>query len=201
MTRWAAFGFALLLIGFAVFGNSEKSSGQANQGWTVLFDGAKGDLSSFEKVGNANWHTADGAVVADQGEGFLVTKQSYKDFQLRAEFWVNDDANSGIFIRCTDPEKIGSTTAYEVNIFDTRPDPSYATGAIVKVATVPKDFERAGGKWNTFEITAHGNHLVVVYNGRKTVDVVATRNHMTGPIALQWGRGTIKFRKVQIREL
>ena len=38
-------------------------------------------------------------------------------------------------------------------------------------------------------------------NGKKTVDVVATRNHMSGPFALQWGRGVIKFRKVQIREL
>ena len=30
---------------------------------------------------------------------------------------------------------------------------------------------KAGGKWNTYEITAQGPHLVVVLNGQKTVDV------------------------------
>lgn len=30
---------------------------------------------------------------------------------------------------------------------------------------------KAAGKWNTYEITAQGLHLVVVLNGQKTVDV------------------------------
>ena len=54
---------------------------------------------------------------------YLVSKQSFKDFELRAEFWVSDDANSGIYFRCTDPAQISGKTAYEANIFDTRPDP------------------------------------------------------------------------------
>ena len=59
---------------------------------------------------------------------------------------------------------------YEVNIFDKRPDPSYGTGAIVDVAKVDP-MPKAAGKWNTYEITAKGSHLVVVLNGQKTVDV------------------------------
>jgi len=208
MTRWAAFGFALLLIGFAVFGNSEKSSGQANQGWTVLLDGAKPDLSKFNQVGNANWHNADGAVVADKGEGFLVTKDSYKDFQIRAEFWVNDDTNSGIFIRCTDPQKISGETSYEVNIWDKRPDPSYGTGAIVGLAKVPNPPPKAGGKWNTYEITAKGSSFTVVLNGQKTVDNAQGAKFPDGKIALQYGAvpagygpTVVKWRKVEIKPL
>jgi len=41
-------------------------------------------------------------VQADLGSGFLVSKQEYGDFQLRAEFWVDATANSGVFIRATD---------------------------------------------------------------------------------------------------
>ena len=42
----------------------------------------------------------DGAIVADKGRGgFLVTKNSYKDFRLKAEFWADPTTNSGIFIR------------------------------------------------------------------------------------------------------
>ena len=96
-------------------------------------------------------------------------KNSYGDFELRAEFWVDDDANSGIFIRCTNPEKVGTDSAYEVNIFDKRPEPIYGTGAIVNVAKVDP-MPKAGGKWNVYEITAKGPEFTIVLNGQKTVD-------------------------------
>jgi len=89
--------------------------------------------------------------------------------------------------------------AYEVNIFDKRPDPSYGTGAIVDVAK-PLVALKAGGKWNTYEITARGSHMVVVLNGMKTVDVQHS-GHSRGAIGLQYGAGTVKFRSVQIRQL
>ena len=41
---------------------------------------------------------------------------------------------------------------------------------------------------------------MLVLNGVTTVDVEDTK-FASGPIALQWARGTIKFRKVEIRPL
>src|SRR6201999_209861 len=123
---------ALLSIGFAALAYSPKASSET--GWVTLFDGKS--MDNFNKVGNANWRIEDGMIVSDKGDGFLVTKTDYKDYEIKAEFWVDADANSGIFIRCTNPEKIGAETCYEVNVWDTRPDPSYGTGAIVNVAKV-----------------------------------------------------------------
>lgn len=59
---------------------------------------------------------------------------------------------------------------------------------------------KAGGKWNTFEITAKGRDITVLLDGEKTAEL---RNGMfdEGLIALQHGAGTIKFRKVQIKTL
>jgi len=130
---------------------------------------------------------------------YLVSKSSYGNFRLRVEFWSSDDANSGVLLRCLDAEKINDVSCYEVNIFDTRVDPTYATASIVGVAPSPVPLLRAGQKWNTYEITADGLHLVVVFNGIKTVDVEDTRLRR-GPIALQWARGVVKFRSVQILE-
>ena len=59
---------------------------------------------------------------------------------------------------------------------------------------------KAGGKWNTYEITAQGPHFVVVLNGQKTVDAQDSK-HPSGAIALQYGQGVVKFRKVQIKPL
>jgi len=191
---------ALLLIGLTALQFSYEAAGQANQaaaGWTTLFDGKS--LSSFNTIGDANWQLMDGAVQANKGTGFLVTKASYADFQLKVEFWVDDDANSGVFIRCENPQQITAMNAYEVNIYDKRPDPSYGTGAIVDVAK-PLTALKAGGKWNTYEITAQGPRMVVTLNGTKTVDVQNSA-HPRGPIGLQYGAGTVKFRSVQIKPM
>lgn len=178
--------------------------GGSNDGGTqtTLVEGAVG-LDNFVRVGEANWSATDGAVQASQGGpgfAYLVTKDSYKDFVLRVEFWSSDDANSGVFFRCQNPAVINDQNCYEANIFDQRPDPTYGTGAIVGVAPVPVPGPRAGGKWNTYEITARGPHLVLVLNGQKTVDVQDSKL-ASGPFALQWGRGTVRFRKVEIEPL
>ncbi|MFT3957096.1 MAG: DUF1080 domain-containing protein [Piscinibacter sp.] len=175
---------------------------QGAGGWVTLIDGTAG-LENFSRVGEANWAATEGAIQATQGgkdPAYLVSKASYKDFALKVEFWSSDDANSGVFLRCQDPAKITDENCYEANIFDQRPDPSYGTGAIVKVAKAPDPMPKAGGKWNTYEISAKGSRLVLVLNGVKTVEVDDSKL-ASGPIALQWGRGTIKFRKVEIRAL
>jgi hypothetical protein len=166
-------------------------------GWITLFDG--NNLDAFTRVGNANWRVIDGVVQADDGIGFLATRASYGDFQIRAEFWADDNANSGIYMRCANPEKITDETCYEANIFDTRPDPTYATGAMTKLAKSMAPM-RAAGRWNTYDITARGDHLVVVLNGVKTVDLRDSK-FRSGPIALQSAAGTIKFRKIEIKPL
>ncbi len=170
-------------------------------GWTSLVDGTRG-MDNFNQVGAADWTAYDGAVTATSGgaaPSYLVSKQSYTDFTMRVEFWASDDANSGVFLRCANPAEITDENCYEANIFDQRPDPSYGTGAIVKVAKV-SPMPKAGGKWNVYEITAKGPRLTLVLNGVKTVDVEDSKLK-SGPIALQWGRGTIKFRKVDIRPI
>jgi hypothetical protein len=172
-------------------------------GWTTLVDGEKG-LENFDRLGNSNWRAEGGAIVADRNPdktpSYLVGRTSYSNFTIRAEFWASDDANSGIYVRCADPKKVTDETCYEANIFDQRPDPTYGTGAITKVAKIAPPMPKAGGKWNTCEFTLNGSHLTVVLNGVKTADVEDSKL-ASGPIALQHGQGTIKWRKVEIRSL
>ena len=129
-----------------------------------------------------------------------MTKNAYGDFMIRVEFWASDDANSGVYMRCQDPARITDENCYEANIFDQRPDPTYGTGSITKFAAIAPPMPKAGGKWNTYEITMQGTRLVLVLNGQKTIDVQDSK-FANGPIALQWARGTIKFRKVEIRPI
>jgi hypothetical protein len=181
---------------------SACATDSADSEWTTLVQGSNG-LENFNQIGEAKWTATDGAIETSNGgndASYLVTKNRYQDFMLRVEFWASDDANSGVFIRCQDPANIQDTNCYEANIFDQRPDPTYGTGAIVQIAKAPVPMPKVGGKWNTYEISAKGSRLVLMLNGIKTVDIEDTKL-ANGYIALQWGRGTVKFRKMEIRPL
>jgi hypothetical protein len=201
MKRWATLSSALLLFGLAFVPFADTASGQAS-GWTVLFDGK--NLDHWDSDNTATFKIEDGAVIATDKKdpkavaSYLISKKSYKNFIVRAEFWVSDDANSGLFLRC-DPKKIGAKTCYEYNIFDQRKDPTYGTGSIVYIAEV-NPMPKAGGKWSTMEGGLDGRHLTLTLDGKKLVDV---RNGLweEGHIALQFGVGTVKFRKIEIKEL
>lgn len=198
MKRIFAVASGMLVVALAVGGCGHMLY---SEGWVNLFDGK--NLDNFTRVGGANWTIVDGSVQADKstskGASFLVSKNSYKDFEVRVEFWVSDDANSGIFVRCADGHKPTDTTCYEANIFDQRPDPTYGTGAITHIAPI-SPMPKAGGKWNVYEVTVRGNELSLVLNGLTTV-IAYDSKLASGPIALQYGKGVVKFRRVDIKPL
>jgi hypothetical protein len=86
-----------------------------------------------------------------------------------------------------------------VNIFDTRPGQEYATGAIVNIAKVIGS-PKAANQWNVLEIEAKGPQMTIMLNGVKTAEGSDSK-HPRGRFALQYGGGTVKFRKVEINPL
>jgi Domain of Unknown Function (DUF1080) len=216
MDRVAAIATGMMFAGLGLLGLS--TAGQAGQaagpvptagilgqsegpgqtgGWVMLTDGR--DMNNFDQAGNAAWRVAEQAVAADAGTGFLVTKQSYDNFRLRAEFWPDEGTNSGIFIRCQNPQQPGAQTCYEINIFDSNPNRGNATGSIPGVAPVDRALTTEL-RWNTLEIEAKGPQLNVSVNGERTVSIRDTR-HARGRIALQRNAGVIYFKNVQIQPL
>lgn len=202
-TRREFMGMGLALAGTALAGCAGQQ--YAGDGWQRLVDGRSIPAGWGRIDQQGSWSIVDGTL---QGSGsapnakavsYLISPQSYTDFEMRAEFWASHDCNSGIFIRCQDRNRVGADNSYEVNIFDHRPDPKYGTGAIVDIAAV-SPMPKAGNRWNIFDITARGDHLVVFLNGQKTVDV-RNGKYKSGPFALQNGGGTIRWRSVDLRTL
>jgi hypothetical protein len=177
---------------------------QSENGWQTLIDGSRG-MENFTNLGGANWRAEGDAIVADKRPDtlpthYLTTKNAYKDFHVRAEFWVSDDANSGLYLRCSDVRPMTDRTCHEANIFDKRPDPSYATGAIMWLVKAPVPVPHTGSQWNTMEVIAKGSHMTVILNGVKTAETNEARDN-GGVIGLQYAGGVVKFRKLQIKPL
>jgi len=171
---------------------------QNTDGFIDLIDGVS--LEGWNIVGTASWTIGNGLIIGNKPNGFLVSTKSYKNFIIRAEFWAESDTNSGIFIRCQDPAKIAAATSYEINIWDTRPEQAYATGAIVDIAKV-NPVPKAGGRWNIMEIVANGSHFKVTLNGEVTVADAQDSKFADGPIAIQSAGGVVKFKKLQIKPI
>ena len=197
MKRVFTFAVLLLFVGLMSAQPSTEASGQNGSEWTTLLDGST--LDGWNILGDGTWTLVDGAVEGDGEAGFLVTADSYGDFQLTFEFWIGEDSNSGVFIRCSDPNNVGADNSYEVNIADTHENPDFRSGAIVRLVG-PSQTVTTAGKWNTYDITARGGQLTVILNGITTADAEDGK-FASGPIALQHRTGMVKFRNVRIRQL
>ena len=202
MKRVIASALVMLAAALVVAGCGHMQS----PGGIALIDGAKGMDNWYMTGSTANWRGEDGAIQADtlisgKGASVLASKRTFKDHHVYVEFWASDDTNSGVYLRAPDPKTINTASgAYEVQIWDKNPNQKYATGSLVNVAEVQPIY-KAGGKWNTFEITAKGSEISVKMNGVTTAHIKDAKNTGEGRIGLQFNGGPIKFRKLVVKEL
>ncbi len=170
-----------------------------NQSQTLFQENPK----DWDAYGDANWNFSNNELIGKitDGAGFVMTRQSYKDFILEVEFKPDSTINSGVFIRCKDKD-VNPSDCYELNIWDLHPDQDNRTGAIV-TRTIPLAYVETINKWNTFRIKAEKDHIQVWINDTLTAD---TRDEglFDGYIGLQAkGTGEIRFRNfgIKTREL
>lgn len=187
--------FITAAITAALYAMTPPAPAQA-QDWVDMLAGG---LGQWNVLGDANWSQKDGVTQADSGKGFIVTKGTYSNYELKLEFYSGTNTNSGVFMRCANAGKIDDKTCYEANIYDLRNDQSGRTGGIPNFAP-PKVVLATENQWNTYEITAKGAHITIKLNGQLTVDFKDT-TLSSGPIALQYSRGVIKFRNMKIKKL
>jgi hypothetical protein len=143
-------------------------------------------------VGASHWEVVDGALspCADIA-GYLISKENYKDLVLTIDFRTGEDTNSGVFVR-----SLGSSLGYEVQIWKAQPA-GYNTGSIVGAGKTDREFKFIPDQWNHYEITADGDHLVVVLNGTKTLDIHDSQ-FSDGAIRLQYQKFPIEFKNIKL---
>ncbi len=183
----------------ALAGPASLTPQAVSEGWILLFDGET--TFGWAPRGDVTWNIQDGTLVArpDTGAGHLSTTAEFADYQLHAEFWIDDKANSGVFLRCPLTGEITALNAYEVNIFD--PHEKWPTGSINEIAKASEP-PKTAGQWNTYDLTAEGDHLVVKLNGKTTVDVRDPKR-ARGTIGIQKfsNAGEVRFRNLKLKPL
>jgi hypothetical protein len=143
--------------------------------------------------GASHWEVVDGLLVpCAEPAGYLTSNEDYKDFVLAVDFRTGEDTNSGVFIRSP-----GGTSGYEVQIWKAQPQ-NFNTGSIVGTARTDVEYKFIPDRWNHYEITADGDHLVVVLNGTKTLDIHDSK-FADGRIRLQYQKYPIEFKNIKLK--
>ena len=158
------------------------------------------DTQRLDDDRRVRWSVVDGAMSAEPTsqpiaptgdskqtwpQGFLRSVQTFGNFEMTAEFWSEEDTNSGLFIRCAAPANPGSLgSCYEINISD--PHATTPTGGIVGVHSPLPYRVKSAGKWSRFDVLADGPHLVVKVNSETLTDA-RDEKLREGAIGLQAG--------------
>src|SRR5262249_38658646 len=133
----------------------------------------------------------------------------FTDFHVRAECWISDEGNSGLYFRTKFGP--GFPKGYEAQINSTHRDP-------IRTGSLYPSFKLAPGArkilvkemlvkpetWFTYEVIAKGKYIVIKVNGKTTVDFADENNTYTrGRFAIQQHNdgSIIKVRKIEVKEL
>ena len=207
-------GFACLVLSIATAAAQQSgapntlTAAEQKDGFELLFDGKSLDKFIVPADQVKVWRVVDGVIRNEQAApgATILTKEDFGNFVIRAEFRAHPAVNSALMLRQGRPQPAGYELQIRDKVLTDRTGGEYLTGGIVNVAHAPDGTKIVPNQWNTFEATLTGDHIVVLYNGAKVIDVHDARR-ATGAIGLQSAHpedpagAFIEFRNLRIKRL
>ena len=197
-----------------------RDHASAPSGYAPLFDGRT--LTGWDFLGNPTaWGVVEGEIrVVEPGRfGWIRTEKMYRDFELVADFYLEEDTNSGLGLRCAgdgDP----AFTGMELQIYDNHGDEPMKNGCGAVYNAIPPRLQAVNppGEWNTYKVRLVGDELTVWLNGtmihnraklddrgmvHRPADLAPLNQRLTtGYIAFQaHGEPGLRLRNIAIRDL
>jgi hypothetical protein len=159
------------------------------------------DLSNWKQRFSddpSGWQVENGIISNTPPSVDIVTKKTFMDFKLHAEWRVPEKGNSGIYLR----------GRYEVQILDDHDmEPGdRSTGSIYGYLKPSKKMTQPVGEWNSFDITFIGRWVTIVFNGETIIDMqeipgltggaLNSKEGEPGPIMLQGDHRAVEYRNL-----
>jgi len=177
-------------------------------------------FDGWTKVGDGIWNVTSDRIVVGQRDrkaaihqAWLYTQKEYREYDLRFEYWLRYNSNSGISIRDTsraafacgtahDGARTPSHIGYEVQILSAASKKN-PTGSLYLFKDAETGHEKFGD-WNRMEIQVRDNLIKVILNGHPIMEHPGDpARPKVGPIGLQLHdpETVVMFRKIELREV
>lgn len=166
---------------------NQLTDAEKAQGWLLMFDGASSDgWRGYNKTGfPAAWNVEDGTLrcigeksrneagKADGGD-IVYSKMLFSNFDLRLEWKISDEGNSGIFYLA---REVAGWPIYksgpEMQILDNKKNPdsfrgkdgNRKAGSLYDLIPAKPQNTRPVGEWNSIEIICFQGKVVHRQNG------------------------------------
>lgn len=134
------------------------------------------NVATPQKVDGKAWDLSDGVLTGLNKRTWLYSDKDFGDFVLKFDWKVSKGANGGLGLRFP-PEGDPAYNGMEIQIIDAETyyrgtgRPEQGTAAIYDLIA-PKDPKiNPVGEWNSYEVTCKGDHVQLVLNGKKVLDV------------------------------
>ena len=177
---------------------------EIDEGWIALFDGQS--TFGWKAASQADWSVKEGVIEVNQGDpGLLHTSSQFDDFELKAEFKIAPDTNSGIFIRTSPKPRNPKSDCFEINLASPKTS-TFPTGSLVKREAC-KDV--TGGdnawfaQWHQIKIIADGPEVSVSVDGEQVLSYKDEGKGRLGKgyIGLQLNSGRAQFKSIHLKPL
>ena len=201
--------------------------------WLTLFDGktTKGWHTYGKKIVGARWKIAKGALMIDNSVkdgGDIVTDETFENFDLKLEWKISANGNSGIIFNIKeDTVKYKETykTGPEIQVLDNNGHPDgkiikHRAGDLYDLIKSSSEPVKPVGEWNAVEIISNKGKLEIFLNGTNVVtttmwddnwrqliagskfkDMPDFGTFKKGRIALQDHGNTVWYRNIKIKKL
>jgi hypothetical protein len=182
---------------------SADANARHNYGAPVsLFDGKTMDAWGVQHTQNPiNWSVENGVMSSAPKQGNnLVSKQSFQDFKIEAEYMIEKGSNGGIYLR----------GRYEMQLLDDAGEPVTPQSHMAIYGRTPPaaNASKPAGEWQHMEAVVVANRVTVTLNGQRVHDnaiiegitggALDANETAPGPLMLQGDHGKVSFRKVVV---
>jgi hypothetical protein len=153
-------------------------------GFVSIFNGK--NLAGWKMGPAKSWVVENGVITLkrakydakEHNSDYLWFAEPLGNFIVELEFKLPEKANSGIYLRTSDP-KNPVPSGIEVQVINSYGQPQLhnrnTAGAIYDCVTPTANAIKAPGEWNQYRITCRDNKITVVLNGVQVVDMDLNR--------------------------
>jgi hypothetical protein len=166
-----------------------------------LFNGTSLDVWDVQdKTKPSGWSIVDGAMTNTPHANNLVSKEKFQDFTIHAEYKLESNSNSGIYLR----------GRYELQVLDDfgKPPDVHSHMSIYAWKAPLTNASKPPGEWQAMDATVVGNKVTVFLNGTKvhdnsTIEAITggaldANETEPGPIMIQGDHEKVTYRKVTV---
>lgn len=185
---------------------SDLPAFQKDSDYDILFDGTTKSAKNFRSYDSPaishRWQIEGDSLVfmgngsSEMSRQDLMTKRTYRDFELLFEWKISERGNSGVLYRVVRGQSNPSVSALEYQIMDdwnhpaARKTPAKSAASLYALYAPENKKLKPTGQWNSAKIVVSGNIIEHWLNGEKVVHAVVGsadwRHRLNGAKVPKW---------------